>query len=303
MGRIAGDQDPAAPVGVGQSAVHGEHRQPLRITDTNVEPGALGQHRSDPLENLTVSGLLTLVRVIGEDPPQIAAALGVGHRHHADHAIGMYPPGRTSPVDVPIQMHIRQQEAFGELYPGKPDIRQLPCAAGGTVAPDDPTGPDRLAAVEFGQRAPGFLPQTDQGPAPLRHETESSQPVSQRTFDPGLRHHHRWSGSAQTRVTELQRHQRTSAQIAGDPHGAQRLFGKGPEAADAAQHLRTAGVQEVRPRCRGRAAGAIDDPHRQSVQAQRTRQRQTGGPGAHHQHVDVHRGRSHPIILTGPYRK
>ena len=291
VGGVTGDQRVAVSIVVGEAAVHGEHRQPLGIADAHAAPAALGEDLPQARQYLALVRRRGVARVVGEHAPQVVAAVVAGHRHHTEQAVGVDPAGGATAVHIPVEVQVGQQPAFGELDTGEPDAGQPPGGAGGAVAADDPLRVQAGAVVEFGDdevlRGPVLLGQSGQADTPVRHDVELGQAVAQRSLDLGLGDHHRRRGGVHPGIAELQRDQRAVTEVVRDPHGPQRLVRQRTEGAEPAEHLRAAGVQEVRPRRGGRSGGAVHDAHRDAVQAQRAGQRQSRRSGAHHQDLGV----------------
>ena len=65
---VAGDQHPAPAIGVGEPAVHAEHRQPVGVDDADVATGPFGQHLLEPSKDLLLGRFVAgLAWVIGDD--------------------------------------------------------------------------------------------------------------------------------------------------------------------------------------------------------------------------------------------
>ena len=108
VGRVAGEQDPALSVGVGESAVHREQRQPLGVAEPHRAPGAFRHDLPESFENLLLGWLFVVAGVIGEKPPQVVSAIRIGHRHRGNQSRRVNPPGGPAAVEIPVEVHIGQ---------------------------------------------------------------------------------------------------------------------------------------------------------------------------------------------------
>jgi hypothetical protein len=60
VGRVAGEHDPALAVGVGESSVHREQREPLGVAEPQRAPGAFRHDLPESFENLLVGWLFVV---------------------------------------------------------------------------------------------------------------------------------------------------------------------------------------------------------------------------------------------------